>query len=156
MRILKDSHISNLSIYLGGNKIYQDIMMMYQYPSMKKDVGIVGMYVICQRVKAKYQCPSSLYQPLRIPEQKWDDILIDFFDRLPWSNRGYESIWVIMDHLMNFSHFIPVSSKRVIEYLARKYVQQVMKYHGSPHMSIIQRYCFCFCVLESLIERVRG
>lgn len=37
-RILEESHRSSLSIHLGATKMYQDLMEIFWWPGMKKDV----------------------------------------------------------------------------------------------------------------------
>lgn len=39
---------------------------------------------------------------------------------------------MIVDHLTISSPFIPIPTKRRAEYLAMKYVRQVVRYHGAP------------------------
>jgi hypothetical protein len=84
------------------------------------DIGGMGMkraiaeYVAlcdnCQRVKAECQRPAGLLQPLKIPEWKWKEICMDFIVGLPKTQNGYDSIWVIVDHLSEVAHFIPVKT----------------------------------------------
>jgi hypothetical protein len=62
----------------------------------------------CQKVKANYMKPGGLLQPLSIPEWKWDDISMDFSVGLPLTARKFDLIWVIVDRLSKFAHFIPV------------------------------------------------
>jgi hypothetical protein len=52
--------------------------------------------------------PVGLLQPLSIAEWKWDDISMDFILGLPMTARKFDSIWVIMDRLSKFVHFIPI------------------------------------------------
>jgi hypothetical protein len=54
--------------------------------------------------------PGGLFQPLSIPEWKWDDISMDFIMGLPMTTRKFDSIWVIVDRLSKFAHFIPVNT----------------------------------------------
>ncbi|WVZ62796.1 hypothetical protein U9M48_012498 [Paspalum notatum var. saurae] len=53
----------------------------------------------CQHVKAEYQRPAGLLQPLKIPEWKWEEISMDFIVGLPRTQKGYNSIWVVVDRL---------------------------------------------------------
>lgn len=139
-RVMDEAHHSKLTIHPGGNKMYQDMRRMYWWPGMKKDVGcFVAQCAICQRVKAEYQRPSGLYQPLSIPEWKWDAISMDFVVGFPRSPRGNECVWVIIDRLTKSGHFIPVKAKRDAEYLAKKYVSQVVRYHGVPQHIVSDR-----------------
>jgi hypothetical protein len=65
----------------------------------------------CQKVKADYMKLGGLLQPLSIPDWKWDNISMDFIVGLPLTARKFDSIWVIVDRLTKFTHFIPVHIK---------------------------------------------
>ena len=72
---------------------------------MKKDIAeYVAVCDVCQRVKAEHQKPAGLLQPLPIPEWKWDKIGMDFITGLPRTRSGYDSIWVVVDHLTKVAH----------------------------------------------------
>ena len=43
---------------------------------------------------------------------------MDFIDGLPWSRRGNESIWVVVDRLTKSAHFIPIKNTRTTSALA--------------------------------------
>ena len=45
---------------------------------------------------------------MKIPEWKWEEVGMDFIVGLPRTQRGYDSIWVIVDHLTKVAHFILV------------------------------------------------
>jgi len=47
-------------------------------------------------------------QPLPIPNQAWKSISMDFITRLPKS-KGMTVIFVIIDQLTKYSHFLPLS-----------------------------------------------
>jgi hypothetical protein len=59
--------------------MYQDLKHKYWWYGMKKDVAAhIALCDICKRVKAKYQRPVGLLQPLKVPEWKWEEISINF------------------------------------------------------------------------------
>jgi hypothetical protein len=60
----------------------------------------------CKRIKVEHQRPAGLLQPLQIPQWKWDEIGMDFIVGLPRTRAGYDSIWVVVDHLTKAAHFI--------------------------------------------------
>ena len=64
----------------------------------------------CQRVKAEHQRPTTLLQPMKILEWKWEEVGMDSIVGLPRTQRGYDSIWVIVDRLTKVAHFIPVKT----------------------------------------------
>jgi hypothetical protein len=65
---------------------------------------------ICKRVKAIYLKTAGPLQSLPVPTWKWEDISMDFIVGLPWTTKGYDSIWVIIDRLTKISHFLPVKT----------------------------------------------
>jgi hypothetical protein len=98
--ILQESHDSAYSIHPGGNKMYQDLKVSYWWYGMKHDVvEYVVLCNTCQRFKAEHQHPTGLLQPLKVHEWKWEEIGMDFIVGLSMTQRGYDSIWVIVDRL---------------------------------------------------------
>jgi hypothetical protein len=68
-KILYGAHESAYSIHTGGNKMYHDLKATYWWYGMKRDVSeYVALCDTCQRVKAEYQRPAGLLQPLQVPE----------------------------------------------------------------------------------------
>ena len=59
-----------------------------------------------------------------------------FVDGLPRSQRGNESIWVVVDRLMKSAHFIPLPVTKNVRLLCEKYIQEVVRLHGVP-LSIV-------------------
>ena len=85
---------------------------------MKKDISeFVSKCSTCQLVKVDHQKPSGLLQPLEVPAWKWESISMDFIKGLPTSQRGHNSIWVIVDRLTKVAHFLPVRT----DYTAGQY-----------------------------------
>ena len=78
---------------------------------MKRDVAeFVARCLTCQQVKAEHQKPAGMLQSLEIPEWKWERITIDYVTGLPRSQKGHDSIWVIVDRLTKSAHFLPVKT----------------------------------------------
>jgi hypothetical protein len=46
----------------------------------------------CQQIKVEHQRPAGTFQPLNIPEWKWDQIAMDFVVGLPKALGGQDSI----------------------------------------------------------------
>ncbi|WVZ91237.1 hypothetical protein U9M48_037434 [Paspalum notatum var. saurae] len=65
---------------------------------------------VCKRVKADHLKPGGMLQPLNIPAWKWEDIHMDFVVGLPRTQKGYDSIWVIIDRFTKSAHFLPVKT----------------------------------------------
>jgi hypothetical protein len=90
----------------------------------------------CRKVKADYMKPGGLLQPLSILEWKWDDIGMDFIMCLPMTGCKFDSIWVIMDRLSKYVHFIPVHTHYDVQRYVEIYIAHVLCLHGVLKMII--------------------
>ncbi|GJX16626.1 putative reverse transcriptase domain-containing protein [Tanacetum coccineum] len=96
----------------------------------------VSKCLTCSKVKAEHQKPSGLLQQPEIPEWKWENITMDFINKLPRTSSGHDSIWVIVDRLTKSAHFLAVREDFKTEKLARLYINEIVARHGVP-VSII-------------------
>ena len=55
---------------------------------------------------------------------------------LPPSRRYRDSIWVVVDGLTKYAHFLPVHTSYTAEDYARLYIRELVRLHGVP-LSII-------------------
>jgi hypothetical protein len=69
---------------------------------------------------------------LKVPEWKWEEISIDFFMGLPWTQKGYNSIWVIVGRLDKVAHFIPVKRTYTGPQLEELYISRIVCLHSVP------------------------
>jgi hypothetical protein len=139
-KIMDEAHYSRYSIHLGTNKRYQDLKKNFWWTRMKWEIA---KYVLeCdtyQRIKADHLNPTGNLQPLSIPECKWENICMDFIVALPRTSCGYNSIWVIVDHLTKSSHFIPIATTYRVGQYAKLYISHIVRYHSIPKTIISNR-----------------
>ncbi|GKA24966.1 reverse transcriptase domain-containing protein [Tanacetum coccineum] len=64
---------------------------------------------------------------------------MDFITKLPKTSSGYDTIWVIVDRLTKYSHFVPMKETDIIERLTRLYLKEVISRHGVPVSVISDR-----------------
>ncbi|GJT41320.1 putative reverse transcriptase domain-containing protein [Tanacetum coccineum] len=84
----------------------------------------------------EHQKPSGLLVQPEIPEWKWEKITMDFVTKLLMTENGYDTIWVIVDHLTKSAHFLPMRENDPMERLMKLYMKEVVTRHGVP-VSII-------------------
>nr|GEX50530.1 putative reverse transcriptase domain-containing protein [Tanacetum cinerariifolium] len=111
--IMHESHKSKYSVHPGSDKMYQDMKKLYW--------------------------PSGLLVQPKIPEWKWDNIIMDFVTKLPKSSQGYDTIWVIVDRLTKSAIFTPMRETNPMDKLARMYLKEVVTRHGIPISIICDR-----------------
>ncbi|WVZ96060.1 hypothetical protein U9M48_041743 [Paspalum notatum var. saurae] len=87
---------------------------------------------VCKRVKADHLKPGGMLQPLNIPAWKWEDIHMDFVVGLPRTQKGYDSIWVIIDRFTKSAHFLPVKTVYRANTYAELYIAKIVSLHGVP------------------------
>ncbi|GJR84919.1 putative reverse transcriptase domain-containing protein [Tanacetum coccineum] len=104
---------------------------------MKAEIATyVSKCMTCAKSKAEYQKPSGLLVQPKIPEWKWENITMDFVTKLQKTESGQDMIWVIVDRLTKFAHFLPAKENDSMEKLTRQYLKEVVLRHGVP-VSII-------------------
>ena len=57
---------------------------------------------------------------------------MDFVIGLPRTQRQHDAIWVIVDRLTKFAHFLPVNVEDSLEKLGQLYVDEIVRLHGVP------------------------
>ena len=139
-QILDEAHASRLSIHLGSNKMYQDLKQRFWWTRLKREIAkYVSECDICRRVKASHLRPAGTLQPLNIPEWKWEGICMDFIVGLPQTQKGYDSIWVVVDRLTKSAHFLPVNTIYRAKRYAELYINRISCLHGVPKTIISDR-----------------
>ncbi|GJW85818.1 putative reverse transcriptase domain-containing protein [Tanacetum coccineum] len=142
LRILNmhESYKSKYSVHPDSDKMYQDMKQLYWWPNMKADVATyVSKCLTCLRVKAEHQKPSGLLVQPAIPQWKWENITMDFVTKLPGTQSGNDTIWVIVDRLTKSAHFLPMRETDPMDKLARLFLKEVVTRHGIPVSIICDR-----------------
>nr|GEZ59539.1 putative reverse transcriptase domain-containing protein [Tanacetum cinerariifolium] len=122
---------SKYFVHLGADMMYYDLRDRYLWSGMKKDVAVyVSRCLTCLKVKAEHHMPSGLLQQLEIPEWKWEGIAMDFVTKLPKTSSGHDTIWVIVDRLTKFAHFLPMREDYKMDRLFRLYLNEIVARHS--------------------------
>ena len=64
---------------------------------------------------------------------------MDFITGLPRTKSGYDSVWVVVDHLTKVAHFIPVKTTYTSAKLAKIYMNRIVFLHGVPKSIVSDR-----------------
>ena len=64
---------------------------------------------------------------------------MDFMVGLPCTQRGYDSIWIVVDKLTKSAHFILVKAAYTMAQYAQLYIDHIVLLHGVPVSIILDR-----------------
>ncbi|KAL4017961.1 hypothetical protein IC575_021543 [Cucumis melo] len=131
-----DSVVGGHSRFL---RTYKRLASELYWPGMKTDVKKhCEECVVCQRNKTLALSPTGLLTPLEIPQQVWNDISMDFIEGLPKA-KGFEVVFVVVDRLSKYSHFIPLKHPYIAKSMADVFVKEVVRLHGFPSSIVSNR-----------------
>ena len=55
---------------------------------------------------------------------------MDFVTHLPWTSRGHDTVWVIVDWLTKSAHFLAMRMTLTLEEFYRFYIRKIVLLHG--------------------------
>jgi len=138
-QVLNYVHSDPMASHSGYEKTLQKAKWDFYWPRMRADIKrFIRECDTCQQNKYENICPTSLLQPLPIPTRIWTDISMDFIEGLPLS-QGHSVIFVIMDRLSKYAHFVSLSHLYSAAKIAQLFISNVFKLHGMPNSIVSDR-----------------
>ncbi|GKB98047.1 ty3-gypsy retrotransposon protein [Tanacetum coccineum] len=138
-QLLNEFHSSFIGGHAGINATIKRLSSSFTWLGLKKDVTqFVNSCTVCQTIKHPNHKPYGLLQPLPTPSQPWHDISMDFITQLPPS-KGKSCIWVIVDRLSKYAHFISLPPNYTAVTLASLFMHEIYRLHGLPKTIVSDR-----------------
>lgn len=129
--LLEEYHSSPLGGHSGIKATISRLSTVFYWPGMYADVkNFINSCSICHYNKYITQPPYGLLQPLPVPQQVWEDISMDFITNLPASSNK-TVIWVVVDRLTKYAHFIALPTHFTTSYLASMFLSEIHRLHGT-------------------------
>ncbi|GJR00682.1 putative reverse transcriptase domain-containing protein [Tanacetum coccineum] len=116
LQIIKELHGEG---HVGRDRTLQLVQASYFWPTMRKEVD-------------RYVKRCRVCQP-------WVDISMDFVLGLPRTQRGNDSIFVVVDRFSKMVHFIPCKKTTDAVNVAQLFFRDVYRLHGLPSSIVSDR-----------------
>ncbi|OMO91168.1 reverse transcriptase [Corchorus capsularis] len=130
--LLHEYHSTLIGGHAGVARTLARLAANFWLKGMRQSVkDFIATCPIYQQVKCLTSKPQGLLSPLPIPSQAWQDIAMDFITNLP-SSQGKTTIWVVVDRLTKYGHFIALVPHITAPALASVFHQEVGRLHGVP------------------------
>jgi hypothetical protein len=98
----------------------------------------VSWCTTCNKAKSRLN-PHGLYMPLPVTSVPWEDISMDFILGLPRTNRGRDSIFVVVDCFSKMAHFIPCHKSDNASHVADSFCTEIVHLYGVPNTIVSDR-----------------
>jgi hypothetical protein len=138
-QVLLYVHGDPMAGHSGYEKTLHRAKRDFYWQGMRNDIKkFIRECDICQQNKYDNLYPAGLLQPLPIPSRVWTDISMDFVEGLPLS-QGHSVIFVVVDRLSKYAHFISLSHPYSAAKIAQLFIFHVFKLHGMPNSIVSDR-----------------
>ena len=130
--LIREKHSGGLAGRFGHDKTFEQIQHFYYWPKMRSEMHkFMNNYKIFQHAKGKIQ-NTRLYIPLPVPTRPWDSINMYFVLGLPKTQKGYDSIFVVVDRFSKLPNCVACFKTSDATDIANLFFKEIVRLHGLP------------------------
>ncbi|GJU94207.1 putative gag-pol polyprotein [Tanacetum coccineum] len=127
--LIREAHSGGLAGHFFNTKTLEILNAHFYWPCMIKDVqALITRCSTCHQVKSTFH--KGLYIPPPTPNQPWENLSIDFIVALPRTQRGKDSIMVVVDRFSKMAHFIPFTKTSDESIAAALFFIEIVRLYG--------------------------
>lgn len=136
LRIITELHGMG---HAGRDRSIALVTRRFFWPTLHRDVArFVARCRVCNLAKGN-ATNAGLYRPLPVPSQPWSAISMDFVLGLRRTQRGNDSIYVVVDRFSKMAHFIPCKCTVDALNVGNLFFREVFRLHGLPSSIVSDR-----------------
>ena len=109
------------------------------WPTLCRDVERFVEHCRIYQISKGKASNVGLYMPLPIPTQPWTDISMDFVLGLPHTQKGNDSIFVVVDRFSKMAHFIPCKRTIDVVKVAQLFFKEIYLLQGLSSSIVFDR-----------------
>ncbi|GKV24163.1 hypothetical protein SLEP1_g33810 [Rubroshorea leprosula] len=149
-------HDNALGGHYGIQASTKRLMLLFYWKGLEKDVRqYIRQCDVCQHYKPENIPTPRLLQPLPIPKAIWTQVSMDFITGLPKSY-GKDVIFVFVDRLTKYAHFIALQHHYLALIVAQAYMDNVFKLHGLPQAIVSDKDPICLSNFWQELSTLQG
>ena len=139
-QVLKDCHDSPMAGHMGTHKTMALIGSKFWWRNWRQDVTqYIRECPSCQVMKPLSGKKHGPLMPLRISNNPWESVSIDFMVGLPPTTRGVDTLMVFVDRLTKMVHLVPTTKNYDAQSCAEAFLTHVWRLHGIPKEFVTDR-----------------
>ena len=151
--LLQVYHDSPLGRHSREFKTYKRVATKWYWMGMNWDIQkYVASCQVCQKNKSQSLLPGGLLQPLPLPDKVWKEISMDFIECLLRSE-GYVSIFVVVDRLSKYAHFMALHHPYIAKTVANVFISEIVHFMALRHTFMSSFWIELFKVQGTALNR---
>ena len=138
--IIRELHCIPFSAHPGVNRTVAKVQTHFFWRGMTGHVReFVESCCVCQTEKSDHTLSKGKLQSVQLPQEKWQEISLDFITDLPLTRNKKDSILTVVDKATRMVHLVPCRKDVTAADTARLVWQHIVKLHGIPRVIFSDR-----------------